>query len=183
MKLLLQKSNYFPLNYNMSTCREERRDSYPHRPLFYRVLRAAFPLHLLFFMLLVLACLVPLSEEDYSCTLSNNFARSFYPMLRYTNGPPPTWEPPRLWEFKDWKNSKEAALVFVSEGLISLTKFLIVFKNVFIVAGAPQLSNRKPYHGFVMSLFYVDLTCDVHIFNTWCKEGKVKIYFNIYSIF
>ncbi|XP_041668046.1 nesprin-2-like isoform X2 [Cheilinus undulatus] len=73
-----------------ATRREERRDSSPHRPLFYRVLRAAFPLHLLFFMLLVLACLIPLSEEDYSCTLSNNFARSFYPMLRYTNGPPPT---------------------------------------------------------------------------------------------
>ncbi|XP_076604352.1 nesprin-2-like isoform X2 [Chaetodon auriga] len=70
--------------------REERRDSSPQRPLFYRVLRAAFPLQLLFLMLLVLACLVPLSEEDYSCTLSNNFARSFYPMLRYTNGPPPT---------------------------------------------------------------------------------------------
>ncbi|XP_035529523.1 nesprin-2-like [Morone saxatilis] len=73
-----------------ATRRDERRDCSPRRPLFYRVLRAAFPLHLLFFMLLVLACLVPLSEEDYSCTLSNNFARSFYPMLRYTNGPPPT---------------------------------------------------------------------------------------------
>uniref|UniRef100_A0A7N9AKC4 Spectrin repeat containing, nuclear envelope 2b n=1 Tax=Mastacembelus armatus TaxID=205130 RepID=A0A7N9AKC4_9TELE len=66
------------------------RDVSSRRPFFYRVLRAAFPLHLLFFMLLVLACLVPLSEQDYSCTLSNNFARSFYPMLRYTNGPPPT---------------------------------------------------------------------------------------------
>uniref|UniRef100_A0A671WNE7 Spectrin repeat containing, nuclear envelope 2b n=1 Tax=Sparus aurata TaxID=8175 RepID=A0A671WNE7_SPAAU len=75
---------------HVETDRRERRDSSPHRPLFYRVLRAAFPLHLLFFVLLVLACLVPLSEEDYSCTLSNNFARSFYPMLRYTNGPPPT---------------------------------------------------------------------------------------------
>uniref|UniRef100_A0AAQ5YSY8 KASH domain-containing protein n=1 Tax=Amphiprion ocellaris TaxID=80972 RepID=A0AAQ5YSY8_AMPOC len=64
--------------------------SSPHRPFFYRVLRAAFPLHLLFLVLLVLACLIPLSEEDYSCTLSNNFARSFYLMLRYTNGPPPT---------------------------------------------------------------------------------------------
>ncbi|XP_034530155.1 nesprin-2-like [Notolabrus celidotus] len=73
-----------------ATRREERRDSSPQRPLFYRVLRAAFPLHLLFLVLLVLACLVPLSEQDYSCTLSNNFARSFYPMLRYTNGPPPT---------------------------------------------------------------------------------------------
>ncbi|XP_047197742.1 nesprin-2-like isoform X2 [Hippoglossus stenolepis] len=70
--------------------REERRDPPPRRPFFLRVLRAAFPLHLLFLLLLVLACLVPLSEEDYSCTLSNNFARSFYPMLRYTNGPPPT---------------------------------------------------------------------------------------------
>uniref|UniRef100_A0A3P8RU33 Spectrin repeat containing, nuclear envelope 2b n=1 Tax=Amphiprion percula TaxID=161767 RepID=A0A3P8RU33_AMPPE len=70
--------------------RTERRESSPHRPFFYRVLRAAFPLHLLFLVLLVLACLIPLSEEDYSCTLSNNFARSFYLMLRYTNGPPPT---------------------------------------------------------------------------------------------
>uniref|UniRef100_A0A3Q2PCH1 Spectrin repeat containing, nuclear envelope 2b n=1 Tax=Fundulus heteroclitus TaxID=8078 RepID=A0A3Q2PCH1_FUNHE len=65
-------------------------DPSPHRPLFYRILRAAFPLHLLFLVLLALVCLVPLSDEDYSCTLSNNFARSFYPMLRYTNGPPPT---------------------------------------------------------------------------------------------
>ncbi|XP_075304834.1 nesprin-2-like isoform X3 [Odontesthes bonariensis] len=70
--------------------REERRDPSPPRPFLYRVLRAAFPLHLLVFMLLVLVCLVPLSDEDYSCTLSNNFARSFYPMLHYTNGPPPT---------------------------------------------------------------------------------------------
>jgi hypothetical protein len=38
---------------------------------------------------MVLVCLVPLAEEPYSCTLANNFARSFYPMLRYTNGPPP----------------------------------------------------------------------------------------------
>ncbi|KAJ8288954.1 hypothetical protein COCON_G00016130 [Conger conger] len=70
--------------------RDEKRDSSPPRSFFYRVLRAAVPLHLLLLLLLVLACLVPLSEEDYSCTLSNNFARSFYPMLHYTNGPPPT---------------------------------------------------------------------------------------------
>ncbi|XP_041951730.1 nesprin-2-like isoform X2 [Alosa sapidissima] len=70
--------------------RAEKREPSPQRSFFQRVLRAAFPLHLLFLLLLVLACLVPLSEDDYSCTLANNFARSFYPMLRYTNGPPPT---------------------------------------------------------------------------------------------
>ncbi|KAM4541190.1 nesprin-2-like isoform 1-T1 [Fundulus diaphanus] len=73
-----------------SPIREERGDPSPHRPFFYRILRAAFPLHLLFLVLLALVCLVPPSDEEYSCTLSNNFARSFYPMLRYTNGPPPT---------------------------------------------------------------------------------------------
>uniref|UniRef100_A0A672F6F3 Spectrin repeat containing, nuclear envelope 2b n=1 Tax=Salarias fasciatus TaxID=181472 RepID=A0A672F6F3_SALFA len=62
----------------------------PARPFLSRVLRAAFPLHLLLLVLLLLVCLVPLSDDAYSCTLSNNFARSFYPMLRYTNGPPPT---------------------------------------------------------------------------------------------
>ncbi|XP_067239730.1 nesprin-2-like isoform X4 [Chanodichthys erythropterus] len=73
-----------------SECSRSKRDPSPQRSFFYRVLRAAFPLHLLFLLLLVVACLVPLSEDDYSCTLSNNFARSFHPMLRYTNGPPPT---------------------------------------------------------------------------------------------
>uniref|UniRef100_A0A8C3X5K7 Nesprin-2 n=1 Tax=Catagonus wagneri TaxID=51154 RepID=A0A8C3X5K7_9CETA len=55
-----------------------------------RVIRAALPLQLLLLLLLLLACLLPASVEDYSCTQANNFARSFYPMLRYTNGPPPT---------------------------------------------------------------------------------------------
>uniref|UniRef100_A0A1A8H4I9 Spectrin repeat containing, nuclear envelope 1b n=1 Tax=Nothobranchius korthausae TaxID=1143690 RepID=A0A1A8H4I9_9TELE len=36
----------------------------------------------------VFAFLLPLSEED-CCAQSNNFAHSFYPMLSYTNGPPP----------------------------------------------------------------------------------------------
>ncbi|XP_060687754.1 nesprin-1-like isoform X2 [Hemiscyllium ocellatum] len=54
-----------------------------------RVLRAALPLQLLLLLLIALACLVPMTEEDYSCASSNNFARSFHPMLRYTNGPPP----------------------------------------------------------------------------------------------
>ncbi|XP_074146434.1 nesprin-2 isoform X1 [Sminthopsis crassicaudata] len=60
------------------------------RSFLYRVFRAALPLQLFFLLLLLLACMIPFSEEDYSCTQANNFARSFYPMLRYTNGPPPT---------------------------------------------------------------------------------------------
>ncbi|GCB70645.1 hypothetical protein scyTo_0005735, partial [Scyliorhinus torazame] len=60
------------------------------RPSFFlRVIRAALPLQLLLLLLIALACLVPMTEEDYSCATSNNFARSFHPMLRYTNGPPP----------------------------------------------------------------------------------------------
>ncbi|XP_039981880.1 nesprin-1-like isoform X3 [Xiphias gladius] len=54
-----------------------------------RVLRAALPVQLLLLFLIGLACLVPMTEEDYSCHHANNFARSFHPMLRYTNGPPP----------------------------------------------------------------------------------------------
>uniref|UniRef100_A0A7N5JX66 Spectrin repeat containing nuclear envelope protein 2 n=1 Tax=Ailuropoda melanoleuca TaxID=9646 RepID=A0A7N5JX66_AILME len=64
--------------------------SRPRRSFMSRVIRAALPLQLLLLLLLLLACLLPSSEEDYSCTQANNFARSFYPMLRYTNGPPPT---------------------------------------------------------------------------------------------
>ncbi|XP_063097180.1 nesprin-2 isoform X2 [Cavia porcellus] len=62
----------------------------PRRSFLSRVIRAALPLQLLLLLLLLLACLLPASEEDYSCTQANNFARSFYPMLSYTNGPPPT---------------------------------------------------------------------------------------------
>ncbi|NXF38127.1 SYNE1 protein, partial [Nyctibius bracteatus] len=60
------------------------------RPSFFlRVLRAALPLQLVLLLLIGLACLMPMTEEDYSCTMANNFARSFHPMLKYMNGPPP----------------------------------------------------------------------------------------------
>ncbi|XP_038602777.1 nesprin-3 [Tachyglossus aculeatus] len=54
-----------------------------------RVCRVALPLQLLLLLLLLLLFLLPLAEETHSCTLSNNFARSFNLMLHY-NGPPPT---------------------------------------------------------------------------------------------
>ncbi|XP_071773491.2 nesprin-3 [Centroberyx gerrardi] len=54
-----------------------------------RVCRLALPLWLLLLALLLLAFLLPLMDESSSCSLSNNFARSFNIMLRY-DGPPPT---------------------------------------------------------------------------------------------
>ncbi|CAL8314621.1 unnamed protein product [Lota lota] len=64
---------------------------HPRRSFFCRVLRVALPLHLLLLLLLlVLCCLLPRPASDPGCSLTNNLARSFYPMLRYTNGPPPT---------------------------------------------------------------------------------------------
>ncbi|KAM9842319.1 nesprin-3 [Aulostomus maculatus] len=57
--------------------------------LLQRVCRLALPLWLLLLALLLLAFLLPLVDEGSSCSLSNNFARSFNIMLRY-NGPPPT---------------------------------------------------------------------------------------------
>ncbi|XP_056624469.1 nesprin-3 [Triplophysa dalaica] len=55
----------------------------------YRVCRMALPLQLLLLALLLLAFLLPMMDEGTSCSLSNNFARSFNIMLRY-DGPPPT---------------------------------------------------------------------------------------------
>ncbi|CAL8271365.1 unnamed protein product [Merluccius merluccius] len=57
--------------------------------LLQRVCRVALPLWLLFLALLLLAFLLPFMEGSSSCSLTNNFARSFNVMLRY-DGPPPT---------------------------------------------------------------------------------------------
>nr|XP_042117064.1 nesprin-3 isoform X2 [Peromyscus maniculatus bairdii] len=51
--------------------------------------RVALPLQLLLLLFLLLLFLLPAGEEERSCALANNFARSFALMLRY-NGPPPT---------------------------------------------------------------------------------------------
>ncbi|KAM8847639.1 nesprin-2a isoform 3-T3 [Synchiropus picturatus] len=68
-----------------------RRERRAARSFFGRVLRAALPLHLLLLLLLLLpATLLPLGLSESGCADVNNFARSFHPMLRYTNGPPPT---------------------------------------------------------------------------------------------
>uniref|UniRef100_A0A8C5GU20 KASH domain-containing protein n=1 Tax=Gouania willdenowi TaxID=441366 RepID=A0A8C5GU20_GOUWI len=73
-------------NLSVEYFRKIRRD----RSFLSRVLRAAFSLQLLLLLLLLLPCMIPMSDSDPDCTVTNNFARSFYPMLRYTNGPPPT---------------------------------------------------------------------------------------------
>lgn len=54
-----------------------------------KVCRVALPLQLLLLLFLLLLFLLPVGEENRSCFLANNFARSLTLMLRY-DGPPPT---------------------------------------------------------------------------------------------
>ncbi|CAG5123827.1 unnamed protein product [Candidula unifasciata] len=61
-----------------------------HTALFMRVIRAALPLYLLFLLLLLLFCLLPVCEDEYQCTFGNNLHHSISPMLHYTDGAPPT---------------------------------------------------------------------------------------------
>ncbi|KAL0968928.1 hypothetical protein UPYG_G00219990 [Umbra pygmaea] len=57
--------------------------------LLYRVCRVALPLWFLLLALLLFAFLLPWMDGGSTCSLANNFARSFNIMLRY-EGPPPT---------------------------------------------------------------------------------------------
>ncbi|XP_064148988.1 nesprin-3 isoform X2 [Loxodonta africana] len=57
--------------------------------LFRKVCCMALPVQLLLLLFLLLLFLLPVGDQGRSCTLANNFARSFKFMLRY-DGPPPT---------------------------------------------------------------------------------------------
>lgn len=54
-----------------------------------RAFWVALPIQALLLLLLGLASLLPMTEEDYSCALTNNMQRSFTSVLQYMDGPPP----------------------------------------------------------------------------------------------
>ncbi|KAL6060619.1 hypothetical protein STEG23_019791 [Scotinomys teguina] len=84
--LLMQSSPGEPTAFQKS--RQQRRWRNPCS-LLQKACRVALPLQLLLLLFLLLLFLLPAGEEERSCALANNFARSFALMLRY-NGPPPT---------------------------------------------------------------------------------------------
>jgi nesprin-1 len=54
-----------------------------------RVVRAAVPIQAMMLILLGVSSIVPLDRDELICTVQNNLGRSFEPMLRWSNGPPP----------------------------------------------------------------------------------------------
>eukprot|EP00095_Tigriopus_kingsejongensis_P001444 maker-scaffold207_size258870-snap-gene-0.13 protein:Tk01444 transcript:maker-scaffold207_size258870-snap-gene-0.13-mRNA-1 annotation:"nesprin" len=54
-----------------------------------RVVRAAVPIQAMMLLLLGVSSIVPLDQDELICTLQNNLERSFEPMMRWSNGPPP----------------------------------------------------------------------------------------------
>lgn len=58
--------------------------------LLMRVIHAALPVYLLFLLLFLLFYLLPVCEDEYECMFDNNLQHSISPVLRYTDGAPPT---------------------------------------------------------------------------------------------
>ena len=54
-----------------------------------RVVRAAVPIQAMMLLLLGVSSIVPLDQDELICAVQNNLQRSFEPMLRWSNGPPP----------------------------------------------------------------------------------------------
>ncbi len=54
-----------------------------------RVVRAAVPIQAMMLLLLGVSSIVPLDQDELVCSVQNNLQRSFEPMLRWSNGPPP----------------------------------------------------------------------------------------------
>ncbi len=54
-----------------------------------RVVRAAVPIQAMMLLLLGVSSIVPLDQDELICSVQNNLQRSFEPMLRWSNGPPP----------------------------------------------------------------------------------------------
>ena len=57
--------------------------------LLQRVIRTSLPIQGLMLLLLGIASLVPICEDEWECILANNLENSFEPMLRFVNGAPP----------------------------------------------------------------------------------------------
>lgn len=72
------------------------------RSIFWRVIRAALPFHMVIVVLLGIACLL----EPNCCDTINNLNLSFSPQLRYVSGPPPTWEKKIVYE-NIWKRGSK----------------------------------------------------------------------------
>ena len=54
-----------------------------------RVVRVAVPIQAMMLLLLGISSIVPLDRDELICSVQNNLQRSFEPMLRWSNGPPP----------------------------------------------------------------------------------------------
>ncbi len=69
---------------------KDEKTAHPRYRLLRRVIRTSFPIQVFLLLLLSILSIFPNIEEEFSCSLANNMAWSFEPILRYPNGRPPT---------------------------------------------------------------------------------------------